>query len=206
MKSIKIVFLSVIFLISCNSSTTNIKFDTGKIESNFYSNDYLGIKLKIDPPWIILNKEQLERQMNERKEAIPEANRRSTVESGVTDLLLSLTIDTIQKMPQILFSSLNLKRDLKIKTETDFLNSLVRQVKQAYNSYVQITNSDILEEEIGGKKYHTVLITIKADNFLAYQKEYCIIINSRMLNIMTNYNSEIYSKYCRDLLSNLEWN
>lgn len=122
------------------------------------------------------------------------------------DILLSLTIDTVETMPHVLFSSLDLKLFPQIKNETDYLNDYFKQVTKMYESYdVQITASELGEEIIGKKKFITSLITIKAENFLAYQKRYSVKIKDRLLNIMANYNSDAYSKNCQTLLNNIKW-
>ena len=128
-----------------------------------------------------------------------------TITKGA-DILLSLTIDTIENMPHVLISSLDLSMFPQIKNEKDYLEDYFQQVKKMYENYdVQISNSEIRQETVGDKKFFTNLITIKAENFLAYQKRYSIKLNNRLLNIMTNYNSDNYLKDCISLLNNIKW-
>jgi predicted component of viral defense system (DUF524 family) len=94
----------------------------------------------------------------------------------------------------------------QIKNEKDYLEDYFKQVKKMYENYdVQITSSEIERETISKKTFFTTLITIKAENFLAYQKRYSIKIKDRLLDLMTNYNSEVYSKECLNLLNNIRW-
>lgn len=128
-----------------------------------------------------------------------------SIAKGV-EILLSLTIDTIENMPHVLISSLDLNLFPKIKTEKDYLEDYFNQVKKMYENYdVQITTSEIGQETIGTKPFFTTIITIKAENFLAYQKRYSIKIKNELLNIMTNYNSDTYSKKCLNLINNIKW-
>jgi hypothetical protein len=94
----------------------------------------------------------------------------------------------------------------QIKNEEDYLEDYFKQVTKMYENYdAQITTSEIGKETIGKNTFFTTLITIKAENFLAYQKRYSVKIKDRLLNIMTNYNSDIYSKECLNLLNNIKW-
>lgn len=204
-----LLLITTIFLTSCNSQSpksTNSSFETGTLHGNVFSNDYFGFKIEIDSIWYILNKTELSQLMSERTDMLDKStNNPISVTKGV-DILLSLTIDTVETMPHVLFSSLDLKLFPQIKNETDYLNDYFKQVKKMYESYnVQITASELREEVIGKKKFFTSLISIKAENFLAYQKRYSIKINDRLLNIMTNYNSDTYSKNCLNLLNNIKW-
>lgn len=203
-----ILLLATILLVSCSSKSESSKTDSekGKLEGSIYSNGYFGFKLKIDTPWHILNKEELSELMNDRVNDINETGGAAAPVTRAANILLSVTIDTVQTMPHFLISSLDLTLMTQIKNEKDYLEDYTRQVKQMYEGYdVQISNSDIAQETIRNKIFYTTLITIKADDFLAFQKRYATKIDNKLLNIMTNYNSDTYQQKCETLLNGIEW-
>ena len=207
MKSYLLV-ITTLFFISCNSQSpkTTSSFGKGTLEGNTFSNDYFGFELEIDTPWHILNKAELDHLIQERADMLDETKGKNLTISKGVDILLSLAIDTIENMPHVLISSLDMTILPQIKNEKDYLNDYLMQVKKMYENYdVQITSSEIGQETIGNKIFFSTLITIKAENFLAYQKRYSIKIKDRLLNLMTNYNSDTYSKKCLNLLSNIKW-
>ena len=162
--------------------------------------------MEIDTPWHILNKTELTHLFKERTDMLNETTDKNLSISKGADILLSLTIDTKETMPHVLLSSLEMAMFPQIKNEKDYLDDYSKQVKKIYENYdVQITSSEIGQETIGKKTFFTTLITIKAENFLAYQKRYSIKIKDRLLNLMTNYNSDVYSKECLNLLNNIKW-
>ncbi len=206
---IYLLIIATIFLTSCKSQSLKpdkSNFETGTLLGNVFSNAYFGIKIEVDSTWHILNKAELSHLMSERADMLNGGSgNQISITKGV-DILLSITIDTLETMPHVLFSSLDLKLFPKIKNETDYLNDYFNQVKNMYKNYdVQITASEIGEEVIGKKKLTTLLITIKVENFLAYQKRYSIKIKDRLLNIMVNYNSDTHLKNCLNLLNNVKW-
>ena len=204
-----LLIITTLFFISCNSEspkTTNSSFEKGTLQGNDFSNNYFEFRLEIDTPWHILNKTELTHLIKERTDMLSEnANKDLSISKGA-EILLSLTIDTIETMPHVLFSSLDMSMFPQIKNEKDYLDDYYNQVKKMYENYdVQIVRSEIGQEKIGKKTFYTTLITIKADNFLAYQKRYSIKIKDRLLNLMTNYNSDVYSEECLNLLNNIRW-
>lgn len=203
------LLIATLFFISCNSQSTkstNSSFDKGTFQGNTFSNNYFGFKLEIDSLWHILNKAELNQLIKERTDMLDETTGKTPSIAKGVEILLSLTIDTIENMPHVLISSLDLNLFPKIKTEKDYLEDYFNQVKKMYENYdVQITTSEIGQETIGTKPFFTTIITIKAENFLAYQKRYSIKIKNELLNIMTNYNSDTYSKKCLNLINNIKW-
>lgn len=203
------VFGAVLASFFCKSQ--NVKPPGGRVEKstlhgNVYTNGYFGFSVEIDSFWHILNKAQLTQMMNERADILYGSTGNQVAVANGAEILLSLTIDTIETMPHVLFSSLDLKMFPQIKGEMDFLRNYISEIKKMYESYhVQITSSAINEEEIGGRKYFSVLVTIKAENFLAYQKRYSTKIKDRLFNIMANYNSNEYEKRCNNLLKKFIW-
>jgi hypothetical protein len=208
MKSSLLFILAIIF-ISCNSQSSNptdSSFDKSKLQGNTFSNDYFGFQLEIDTPWHILNKQELTQLINERLNTINETNDKNFTVTKGANILLSLAIDTIENMPHILLSSLDLTMSPQIKNEKDYLDDYFKQVKKMYENYdVQISNSEIGQEAVASKTFFANLITIKAENFLAYQKRYSIKLNDKLLNIMINYRSETDLKQCSVLLNNIKW-
>lgn len=207
----KLYFLVIttLFFISCNSQSpksTSSRVEKGSLQGNTFSNDYFGFKLGIDSLWNILNKAELDQLIKERIDMLDETTGKTLTIAKGAEILLSLTIDTIENMPHVLISSLDMKLFPQIKNEKDYLDDYFKQVKKLYENYdVQITTSEIGQEAISNKTFFTTLITIKAENFLAFQKRYSIKIKDRLLNIMTNYNSDDYSKECLNLLNNIKW-
>ena len=217
-----LLFLATIIFVSCNSQKN--KFDKGKLEGNIYSNHYFGLKVKVDTPWHILNMNEIKKLMSERTEMMDEAagngsdyqrrlqeqadmaeNSKADL-SKTTHIFLSLTIDTVETMPHVLISSIDLAHIQGIKSETDHLVDYVKQTKKTYETYpVEISSSEVGKEKIGEKIFYTVLLTIKAENFLAFQKKHVLKVDDKFLSIMTNYNSDISKKKCSDLLDNIEW-
>ena len=217
-----LLFLATIIFVSCNSQKN--KFDKGRFEGNIYSNDFFGFKVKVDTPWHILNMNELKQLMNERTAMLDESGgnggdykRRLKEQFDMTEgskadptktthVFLSLTIDTFETMPHVLISCIDLENLPQIKSEKDQLIEYVKQVKKTYERYpVEITNSEIAEEKIGERTFYTTLLTIKADNYLAFQKKYTLKVGNKMLLIMTNYNSEIYAHKCLSFLKSIEW-
>ena len=201
--------ITLLFFISCNSQSpksTNSSFEKGTLQGNTFSNDYFGFKLEIDSLWHILNRAELAHLIKERTDMLDETTGKTLSIAKGAEILLSLIIDTIENMPHVLISSLDMKLFPQIKNEKDYLDDYFKQVKKMYENYdVQITTSEIGQETIGKKTFFTTLITIKAENFLAFQKRYSTKIKTRLLNIMTNYNSDTYSKECLNLLNNIKW-
>jgi hypothetical protein len=178
---------------------------TRRLRENTFTNKYFGFQLQIDTPWHILNKKELIQLFNERGDMLNETSGQNLTGAKGIKILLSLTIDTIENMPHILMSSLDMSMYPLIKNEKNYLDDYCRQVKKMYENYeVKITCSEIGEETIGKKTFFTTLITIKAENFLAYQKRYSIKIKDRLLNIMINYNSDLCLT-CQNLLNSIEW-
>jgi len=208
MKS-NLLFITTLFFVSCNSQsskTTNNIFEKGTLQGNTFSNNYFGFRLGIDTPWHILNKTELTHLIKERTDMLDETTGKNLSVAKGVDILLSLTIDTIENMPHVLISSLDMSLFPQIKNERDYLDDYFKQVQKMYENYdVQITTSEIGQETIGTKTFFTTLITIKAETFLAYQKRYSIKIKDRLLNLMTNYNSDLYLKECQRLLNNITW-
>ena len=147
--------------------STNSSFEKGTLRGNGFSNDYFGFKLEIDSFWHILNKAELSHLIKERTDILNGGTGNSISITKGVDILLSLTIDTVETMPHILISSLDMTLFPQIKNERDYLNDYIKQVKKMYENYdVQITTSEIGQETIGKKTFFTTLITIKAENFL----------------------------------------
>lgn len=162
--------------------------------------------MKIDSPWHIRNKQEITRQVKERAEILNKEVDENTMASKGIDMLLSLTTDTIENMPQIMITSLDISIYPQIKNEINYLDDYFGQVKKMYENYdVQISKSETRREVISGKAFFTSLITIKAENFLAYQKRYSIKLKNKLLNLMTNYSSDSDSKRCLILLNNIKW-
>lgn len=208
MNFILLPILTILF-ISCNSQpsgSTDSVFDKGTLQGNTFSNKYFGFKLKIDTPWHLQNQLEFDRQVKERAEMLNKELDKSSIASKGIDILLSLTADTLQNIPQVMITSLDIPTYPQIKNEIDYLNDYSRQVKKMYKDYdVQILSSEIGREMIGKNLFFTNLITIKADNFLAYQKRYSIKLNNKLLNLMTNYTSDGDSKRCFILLNSIQW-
>jgi hypothetical protein len=204
-----LLIITTLLFVSCNSQsskTVNSSFENGRLQGKTFSNDYFEFRLLIDTPWHILNKAELAHLIKERTEMLNETTGNDLSISKGVDILLSLTIDTIETMPHVLFSSLDLTMFPQIKNEKDYLEDYFKQVTKMYENYdAEITTSEIGKETIAKKTFSTTLITIKAENFLAYQKRYSIKIKDRLLNIMTNYNSDIYSKECLNLFNSIKW-
>jgi hypothetical protein len=207
MKSLLLFLYFSLLFISCNSQSTGAAADErSRLTGNTFSNSYFGFQLKIDTPWNILNKKELTQLIKERADMLNGSTGSKVVPAKGIDMLLSLTIDTLETMPHVLISSLDLSIFPKIKNEKDYLDDYNLQVKKMYENYdLQITFSEIKQETIGNKTFFTTLITIKGENFLAYQKRYSVKIKDRLLNIMTNYNSDTYLKECMNLLNNIIW-
>jgi hypothetical protein len=199
-----------ILVLSCNSQSQNVKSDElqlGRLDSNNFYSEYFKFHLEIDSSWYVLNREQLNELFRERKKMVKELSNKSSYVSNGIDILLSLTTDTVENMPHAFISSLDLATYPQIKTEQDYLNDYFRQVKETYkNAGVQISSSSIGQEKIDNKLFYTTLITIKADNFLAYQKRYSVRIKDKLLNLMTNYSSDNESNKCNSVLNSIKWN
>ena len=207
MKSFLLLIITIFFA-SCNSSTTRLKSDSlkGRIEENVYLNDYFGFTLKVDSPWKTLNLTEINQLMNERIDVINETGQTVQPISKAVHILLSLTIDTIQTMPHFLISTLDLNMTSHIKNESDYLKDYTKHLKKMYDNYeFEITNSDIGQEKIGNKIFYTSLITIKTEDFLAYQKRYSTKEGDKLLNLMANYDSDFYEQKCLALVNNIRW-
>ncbi len=203
----KIHLLSFFFLFYISGYSQSSKvFNTGTLDSNIYSNKYFGITLKIDSSWKIMNRRELSQLMEERQNAIEKTNsKKYSIQNGA-NILLSLTGDTLENIPQVLFSSLDLSFLPNIKSETDYLVDYAKQVREMYKNYdLQISVSEISKESLNNKTFFTSLITIKAAGFTTYQKRYSIKLNNSLLNIMANYNSLATLNQCETLVSNLRW-
>ncbi len=204
-----LLIITTVFFISCNSQSsksTNDRFEIGSLKGNVYSNNYFRFRLVIDSPWHIINESELTHLIEKRTEMLNEANEEDFSIKKGHDVLLSMNIDTIENMPQVLFGSVDLKIYPQVKNEKEYLLGYFKQVKKLYKNYdLQITSSEIGQESIGKKTFYTLLVTIKSENFLAYQKNYSLKIKDRLLNLMINYNSEIYLKECQNLLNKIKW-
>ena len=204
-----LLIITTLFFISCNSPSLKKKkdnFDIGTLQGNIYSNNYFEFGLVIDTPWHIINESELTHLIEKRTEMLNEANEENFSIKKGHDVLLSMNIDTIENMPQVLFGSVDLKIYPQVKNEKVYLLGYFKQVKKLYENYdLQITSSEIGQESIGKKRFYTLLVTIKSANFLAYQKNYSLKIKDRLLNLMINYNSAIYLKECLKLLNKIKW-
>jgi hypothetical protein len=122
------------------------------------------------------------------------------------DILLSMTIDTVENMPQILISSLDLTQFPKISSEKSYLDDYYKKTVDTYKSFdINISTSEIAMEKINSKTFFTNLITIKAENFVAYQKRYCLKIKGQLLSIMINYKSAEQLAQSNTLLNKISW-
>src|SRR5260221_6033197 len=140
-----LLIITTLFFISCNSQSTktNNSFEKGTLQGNTFSNNYFGFRLRIDTPWHILNKTELNHLVKERTDMLNETTGKNLSISKGTDILLSLTIDTIENMPHVLISSLDMTMFPQIKNEKDYLDDYFKQVKKMYENYdVQITTSE----------------------------------------------------------------
>lgn len=204
-----LLYLSTLLVLSGYAQTpkpNDVNFHKGTLNGNIFSNDYFGFKIEIDSQWHILNKADINRLINERMDALNQSKEEAPTISKGAEILLSLTIDTLETMPHVLFSVLDLKYFPQLKNEKDYLMDYSNQVKKMYAGYdLQLTFTEVKPEMIGEKTFSTMLITIKADNFIAYQKRYSTKFNDKLFNIMTNYATEANSKDCRDLLNKMQW-
>jgi hypothetical protein len=208
MRPISFLILVLLF-ISCNfqsQTASSDNFIKGELKRNIFSNEYFGFQLSIDTVWYILNKKDLEELFHERNQILQRDANTGFPESKGTYILLSMTTDTVENIPHVLISSLDLATYPHIRNERDYLEDYFRQVNETYKNYnVQISNSQITQEKIGNKTFFSSLITIKGENFLAYQKRYSIRIKEKLLNLMTNYGTDSDLKKCTTLLEKTKW-
>lgn len=201
-------FLLVLVLLTLKFgySQTNKVFSIGNLDSNIYSNKFFGITLKIDSSWKIMNRKELSQLMKERQNALEETNgKKYEVQKG-SNILLSLTGDTLENIPQVLLSSLDLFFLPTIKNEIDYLVDYAKRVRETYKNYdLQMSVSEIGQKSINNKIFFTSLITIKAEGNITYQKRYSLKFGNTLLNIMANYNSPSTLKQCERLIANLSW-
>jgi hypothetical protein len=201
-------FLLVLVLLTLKFgySQTNKVFSIGNLDSNTYSNKFFGITLKIDSSWKIMNRKELSQLMEDRQNALEETNgKKYEVQKG-SNILLSLTGDTLENIPQVLLSSLDLFFLPTIKNETDYLVDYAKRVRETYKNYdLQMSVSEIGQKSINNKIFFTSLITIKAEGYITYQKRYSLKFGNTLLNIMANYNSSSTLKQCERLIANLRW-
>jgi len=191
-------------MFSCGQTST--KLDIGKLDGNLYSNSYFALSLQIDTFWIIMNRQQLNQMMAARQELIHEnTNRDIGIPKGAS-ILLSMTIDTIENMPQILISSLDLSQFPKISSEKSYLEDYYKKTADLYKNFnINFSTSDITIEKLNSKSFFTNLITIKNENFIAYQKRYSLKIKDQLLNIMVNYKSPEQLAQSNSLLNKIKW-
>lgn len=201
-------FLLVLVLLTLKFgySQTNKVFSIGNLDSNIYSNKFFGITLKIDSSWKIMNRKELSQLMEDRQNALEETNgKKYEVQKG-SNILLSLTGDTLENIPQVLLSSLDLFFLPTIKNETEYLVDYAKRVRETYKNYdLQMSVSEIGQKSIHNKIFFTSLITIKAEGYITYQKRYSLKFGNTLLNIMANYNSPSTLKQCERLIANLRW-
>jgi hypothetical protein len=201
-------FLLVLVLLTLKFgySQTNKVFSIGNLDSNTYSNKFFGITLKIDSSWKIMNRKELSQLMEDRQNALEETNgKKYEVQKG-SNILLSLTGDTLENIPQVLLSSLDLFFLPTIKNETDYLVDYAKRVTETYKNYdLQMSVSEIGQKSINNKIFFTSIITIKAEGYITYQKRYSLKFGNTLLNIMANYNSSSTLKQCERLIANLRW-
>jgi hypothetical protein len=196
-----IIILAALF--SCRQS--NSQFEIGKIDSNLYSNDYFAFKLQIDTIWHIMNRDELEQEIAQRQALVREKANKDVNISKAAQILLSMTIDTVQNMPQVLFNSLDLTQ-ATIKSEKSFLEGDSRKMVERYEGFnVNISTSEITKEKIGTVDFFSNLITIKADNFVAYQKRYCLKVKDYLFCIMANYQSTEQLEKINKLFAGVKW-
>ena len=208
MKLLLFIILTL-FFVSCNSQQSESpspNLEKGRLTGNTYFNDYFGFQLRIDTPWHILNENELSQLMNERSNMLnKDTNNKFAIANGV-EILLSLAMDTIKTMPHVLISLLEIKMFPQIKNEKDYLENYLRQVNKMYEGYdVKITSTEIKQEKLNSRTFFTTLITIEADNFHAIQKRYSLKIKDKLLNLMTNYDSDFYQDKCMHILNNIKW-
>jgi len=144
--------------------------------------------------------------MAARQELIHEnTNRDIGIPKGAS-ILLSMTIDTIENMPQILISSLDLSQFPKISSEKSYLEDYYKKTADLYKNFnINFSTSDITIEKLNSKSFFTNLITIKNENFIAYQKRYSLKIKDQLLNIMVNYKSPEQLAQSNSLLNKIKW-
>jgi hypothetical protein len=110
MKPFLFLLVSTVVL-SCNSQSQTVKSDElqlASLDSNDFTSEYFKFHLQIDSSWYILNKEQLNELFRERKKIVKELSNKSSYLSKGIDILLSLTTDTVDNMPHVFISSLDL--------------------------------------------------------------------------------------------------
>ena len=194
----------LINILSCGQ--TSAKFDIGRLNGNLYSNSYFAFKLPVDSIWYIMNRERLDQLINARKALIREnANKDVKISKG-SDILLSLTLDTVENMPQILLSSVDLTQLKNITSEKSYLDDYYKKTLDMYkNLDINFSTSEVTTEKINARSFFTNPITIKRNNFIAYQRRFCLKIHSRLLCIMTNYKTSEQLAQSNALLNQIKW-
>lgn len=206
------LILAILLFTNCSSHDHKEtgKFDTGNLDSNRYTNSFFGLAITISEPWVIVNKNDLVHTMNERIELLQSENKiakKPATEflAGIS-MLLSLTTDTVEKIPLILISSANLDSFPSLRNESDFLKGSIESIKNSYADYdLEFRFTEIKKEKINNKQFYSVETTIRNDSFLAFQKIYSLKRGNRLLNIMVNYNSKENHKQSEEVLSKIIW-
>ena len=123
-----------------------------------------------------------------------------------TDILILLVIDSLNKNPMILLTSLNLKLATGIKNETDHLNNLKQTIQNTYQNYeVELEFTEIKKDKINGNEFYYLETKISNESFLSYQRVYSSKYGERLLNIMINYDNETNFEKSKGLLSSIIW-
>ena len=211
MRTLLLIFLASSLTIFSCSNQQDLKlpcgdFELGKLDNNKYSNSYFCMSIDIPNEWIVLNKKSILENMNLRAENINISKEDLKNTQSNTDILILLVIDSLNKNPMILLTSLNLKLATGIKNETDHLNNLKQTIQNTYQNYeVELEFSEIKKDKINGNEFYYLETKISNESFLSYQRVYSSKYGERLLNIMINYDNETNFEKSKGLLSSIIW-
>jgi hypothetical protein len=183
------------------------KVTAGKIENSTYSNKYFGLTLKLPKDWDIKDEESSEqlRKMGSKFFTGGDENIERTLNASVEERQLWFFAASkhppgtpIANNPSIISMAEFIGDNTGIKTGNDYLFHVKKALEISGINYS--TAEAPTSEEIGGKKFYLLKVTLPFSNISVKQKYYSAIVKNYAISFILTYLSENGENSLKEIL------